>query len=330
MENVKVNRKSSYIRGVGSYLPEKLLTSGELEKRLGLEDGWIEMKTGVAGRRIAAEGESVSDLAAAAGRVALAAAGLSPAGLDMIILSSSMGDMFFPSTACLVQQKIGAACPAFDVNNACSGFLHGMAVASAFINNGTCENILVVAAETMSRMVDWNDYRTCILFGDGAGAFVVSGAGEHRIREYHLGADGAGAEVLKLPGPGSRFGARPDPAKAGGTVYMEGGEVFRFAMKTIGECVKAAATKAGVAIRDIKKIIPHQSNMAIIRESAKILGVPVETFHVNLNEVGNTAAASVPLALCDAVGKERIAPGDTIALVSYGAGLAYASAIVEW
>ncbi|MFC1474482.1 3-oxoacyl-ACP synthase III family protein [bacterium] len=323
------NKKASFIRGIGAFLPEKILGSAELEKRLELEAGWIEKKTGVASRRIAADGESVSDLAAGAGRAALENAGISPGDLDMIILSSSMGDMFFPSTACIVQNKIGAACPAFDVSNACSGFLHGIAVASSFVQGGTCDNILVIAAETMSRMIDWNDYKTCILFGDGAGAVVVSGSGDHRIVDYHLGADGSGAEVLKLPGAGSRDGAKPDPATSG-TVYMEGGEVFRFAMKIIGECVTEVAKKAGINVADIKKIIPHQSNIAIIREAAKILEIPVEIFHMNLNEVGNTAAASVPLALCDAVDKKQVSPGDTIVLASYGAGLAYASVLIEW
>lgn len=323
--------REAFIAGTGSYLPERVLESAELEERLGLEPGWIEKKTGVARRRIAADDESVSDMAAAAGRAALEDAGLSPADLDMIIVSSSMGDMFFPSTACLAQQKLGAACPAFDVNNACSGFLHGLAVAETFVASGACGNVLVAAGETMSRMVDWTDYRTCILFGDAAGACVVSSRPGHRLAGFHLGADGSGAEALKLPGGGSRMPASPEMiGQRGNVVYMQGGEVFRFAMRIIGECVAEVTAGAGLGPADLSLIVPHQSNTAIIKEAAGILGVPFETFYLNMSEVGNTAAASVPVALDDAVKKGVIAAGSRVALVSYGAGLAYAATLVEW
>jgi len=322
---------TAFIRGMGAYLPEKTVTSLELEERLGLEKGWIEKKTGIAGRRVAAEGECVSDLVAAAGRRAIRDAGLTAGDLDMILVSSSMGDMFFPSTACLVQNKIEAACPAFDVSNACSGFIYSLATAAAFIRSGQCRNVLVAGGETMSRMVDWSNYKTCILFGDGAGACIVSAEGDHRFMYFYLGADGSGAEVLKLPGGGSRHPASKQMLDEGlNTVYMEGGEVFRFAMKIIGECLQRVSEKAGIAPASINTIIPHQSNMSIIREAAKILGVPVDRFHMNMKSVGNTAAASVPLALVDAVENGKLSAGDTVALVSYGAGLAYAASLIEW
>ncbi len=325
------NIRDAYISGVGSYLPKRILGNTELENRLGLETGWIEKKTGVKRRHIADEGECVSDMAAAAGRAAIEDAGLTPDDLDMIIVSSSMGDMFFPSTACLVQSKLGAKCPAFDVNNACSGFIYGLAVAESFTARGTCGNILVAAAETMSRMIDWNDYRTSILFGDGAGACIVSSSGRRRLAGFHLGADGSGAEVLKLPGGGSRRPASGNMLKDGeNTVYMEGGAVFRFAMKIIADCVREVTAGAGVETSALSMIVPHQSNIAIIREAAKILDVPLEMFHMNLSEVGNTASASVPIALDDAKKKNIVQDNSRIVLVSYGAGLAYAAALVEW
>lgn len=319
-----------FIKSAGAYLPEKVLSSSELEQKLGLENGWIESKTGIKARRIAANDESVSTLAARAGLDALKNAGMNASDIDMLIVSSSMGDMFFPSTACIVQNMIGASGAAFDLNNACAGFLYGVNTAAAYVASGAYRNVMVIGAETMSRMVDWNDYKTCILFGDAAGACVISAEGDHRILGMLLGADGSGAEALKLPGGGSRAPFRDAENKADSTIYMEGGTVFRFAMKIIGEIVRNAAEEASLNLRDINLIVPHQSNRTIIREAASILGVAEEKFYLNLPEVGNTACASVPVALADAISNNAISAGDKIVLASYGAGLAYASAVVEW
>lgn len=319
-----------YIKSVGSYLPSKILTSSELESRLGLEQGWIESKTGIKSRRIAAEDESVSNLAAAAGRDALGKAGLKATEIDMLIVSSSMGDMFFPSTACIVQNMLGISGPAFDLNNACAGFLYAVNTAAAYVATGAYKNVMVIGAETMSRMVDWSDYKTCILFGDAAGACIVSSNEGHRLLGMFMGADGTGAEALKLPGGGSRKPFRDIEDKTDSTIYMEGGTVFRFAMKIIGELVQKAADESGLDLKDIDLIVPHQSNRTILREAASILGVAEDMFYLNLPEVGNTACASVPVALADAIDKHRINPGDKIVLASYGAGLAYASMAVEW
>lgn len=328
---MKFNKsQNAYIKSVGAYLPEKIVLSSELEKKLGLEDGWIESKTGIKARRIAADEESVSTLAANAGREALKNAGMAASDIDMLIVSSSMGDMFFPSTACITQNLLGASCPAFDINNACAGFLYGVNTAAVYVASGAYKNVLVIGAETISRMVDWNDYKTCILFGDAAGACVVSSEGDHRIKAALLGADGSGAEALKLPGCGSRAPFRDSENNSEATIFMEGGTVFRFAMKIIGQIVSDAAKEADLELKDISLIVPHQSNRTIIREAASILGVSEEKFHLNLPEVGNTACASVPVALVDAVSRKAISRGDNIVLASYGAGLAYASIVVEW
>jgi 3-oxoacyl-[acyl-carrier-protein] synthase-3 len=323
---------SAYIRGIGKYLPERILASGALEKKLGLDPGWIESKTGVGERRIAAEDEFPSTMAARAAEAILADAALPPEDIEMIIVATSMPDMFFPSTAGMVQTKLGLKdIPAFDLLNACAGFLYGVAAASAFIEAGRYGNILVIGAEVMSRMLDWNDYKTCILFGDAAAGVLVSSEGKHRILGFHLGADGEKGRVLALRGGGSRY-----PCSAVTlenklhTLHMDGGEVFRFAMVRLGEAVKAAAEKAGCALEKISLILPHQSNARIVEEAAKILALPMDRFFLNLNNRGNTAAASVPLALCEAAESGKLQPGGLAALASYGAGLAWASCIVEW
>lgn len=324
--------RQAYIRGIGKYLPEQILHSEDLEKRLGLEKGWIASRTGVRERRIAADDEAPSDLAYRAAERILADAGVVPAGIDMIIAATSMPDMFFPSTAGMVQAKLGLKeIPAFDLLNACAGFLYGVAAAAAFVGAGHYRNILVIGAETVSRMLDWTDHKTCILFGDGAAGFLVSDEGEHRLLGFHLGADGEKGNVLALRGGGAR---RPCSAalleEKLHTLYMEGGEVFRFAMVRLGQAVKEAARQAGCGLEDISLILPHQSNVRIIEEAAKILGLPMERFFMNLENRGNTAAASVPLAVAEAVEAGKLRPGDLAALASYGAGLAWASCIVEW
>lgn len=322
----------AYIRGIGKYLPEKILTSGELERKLNLESGWIESRTGVAERRIANDDEAVSDLAARAAENILADAGAGADEVDMIIVATSMPDMFFPATACLVQARLGiSGVPAFDLMTACAGFLYGVATAAAFVESGQYSNILVIGAETTSRMVDWSDHKTCILFGDAAAGFLVSAEGGRRISGSHLGADGGKGHVLSIRGGGSRAPCSAEVLEAGThKLYMEGGEVFRFAMVALGEAVKGAAERSGCEIGEIGLIVPHQSNVRIIEEAAKILDLPMDRFFTNIRERGNTAAASVPLAVADAVEAGRLTPGTRLAMSSYGAGLAWAACIVDW
>ncbi|MEW6203106.1 MAG: beta-ketoacyl-ACP synthase III [bacterium] len=324
--------QSAYIRGLGKYLPQKILTSEELEDRLGLERGWIASRTGVETRHIADSSEAVSDLAFHAAEDILRNAELDASALDMIIIATSMPDMFFPATACLVQSRLGAErAAAFDLLNACAGFIYGVSAAAAWVEAGKYKNILVIGAETLSRMLDWTDRKTCVLFGDGAGGFLISDRGEHRICGFHLGADGSKGHVLSLRGGGSRYPSTPQMIEQGlQYLYMEGGEVFRFAKVALGDAVKATVKNAGCAISNLSLVIPHQSNVRIIEEAAKILGIPSERFYINIRECGNTAAASVPLAAAMAVEEGRIKQGDLVAMVSYGAGLAWAAMVVEW
>lgn len=323
---------NAFIRGFGKYLPENILTSAALEARLGLEAGWIESRTGVRERRIAADDEAVSDLAAEAAREILANAGAAVDEVDMLIVATSMPDMFFPGAAHHAQAKLGlAGVPAFDLMTACAGFLYSVATAAAFVESGTFSNILVVGAETTSRMVDWSDSMTCILFGDAAAGFLVSAHGGRRIRGFHLGADGAKGGVLSIRGGGSRNPLSRSVLDAGlHKLYMEGGEVFRFAMDALGDAVKKAAANSGCGVDEIDLIVPHQSNVRIIEEASKRLGVGMEKFFVNIGARGNTAAASVPLAAVEAAEAGRLREGTRLAMSSYGAGLAWASVIVDW
>lgn len=332
MTRITLMKNEAYIRGIGKYLPEKVLTSAELEKRLNLESGWIESKTGVAERRIAAEGDAVSDLATRAARNILANAGARADEVDLIIVATSMPDMFFPSTAGAVQAQLGiAGVPAFDLLNACAGFLYGVSTATAFVEAGEYRNILVIGAETTSRMVDWDDRKTCILFGDAAAGFLVSCEGDRRILGRHLGADGAKGHVLSIRGGGAKAPCSREILDAKlHKLYMEGGEVFRFAMVALGEAIKKAAEKTGCALGEIGLIVPHQSNVRIIEEAAKLLNLPLDRFFTNIRERGNTAAASVPLAVTEAVESGRLAPGTRLAMSSYGAGLSWAACVVDW
>jgi len=320
------------IAGVGGYVPEKVLTSAELEKRLGLEAGWIEGRTGVAERRIAGENQATSDLAAEASRAALADAGVLPGELDGIIVATTVPDTFCPSAACRVQAALGAERAwAFDVNSASSGFIAALVSARAFIESGAAETILVAGAEVCSRFVDWGDPKTCVLFGDGAGAVVLRKGDSRRVVGAFLGARGADGGALAIPGGGTALPPSERVVKEQlAFLRMDGGAVFRFAKNVIGETVSRALESAGLSAGDADLVVPHQSNVRIIDEAAKLSGIPREKFYVNMRLTGNTSAASVPLALSGAYGEGLLKSNSTVVLVSYGAGLSFGAAVVKW
>lgn len=320
------------IIGTGRYLPDRVVENAELEQRLGLEPGWIEEKTGVRQRRRAADDQAPSHLAANAARAALDNAGMAPADLGGIIVATTAPDTLCPSTACRVQAAVGAGNAwAFDVNGASSGFLAALAAGSAMIAARAADSVCVIGAETTSRFMNWDDRGTCILFGDGAGAVVLKRDAGHEILATRLGADGTGGDALVIPGgcaalPPSQVCADPQLA----TLHMKGGDVFRFAMRIIGETSRAVLDQCGLSFDEVSLIVPHQSNRRIIAEASALTGVPLDRFYLNLDTVGNTSAASVPVALDQAVSEGRLSAGDLLVMVSYGAGLSWAAAAVRW
>ena len=318
--------------GVGSYVPEHIVENAELEKRLGLESGWIEDKTGVRQRHMAADEEGPGHMAASAARAALDDAGMAPGDLDGILVATTVPDTFCPSTAARVQAALDAGGTfAFDVNTGSAGFIAALAAARAFIAAGDANTILVAAAETATRFVNWDDYKTCILFGDGAGAVVLRAGEERPLLGVRLGCDGAAGEALVIPGGGA---IKPPSAEVAdrqlATLHMKGGDVFRFAKAVMGEAIKDALEHCGVPMDKVDLIVPHQSNRRIIEEAARVIGLPIEKFFMNLDEVGNTSAASVPVALAAAQARGLLRPGGHVVLVSYGAGLAWGAAVVRW
>ncbi len=320
------------ILGTGSYLPSRVLSNFDLEKMVETSDEWIRTRTGIRERRLAAGGEFTSDMAVAAARRALEASGTRPEDLDMIVNATITPDMPWPSTACLIQEKLGAAKAfAFDVSAACSGFLYGLTTAHNFILSGTASRALVLGAEKLSSIIDWKDRNTCVLFGDGAGAAVLGPSERRRVLSVHLGSDGGAAELLCMPGGGSRRPTSPETL-AGGLHFlkMEGKEVFKFAVKAMAAAAEEAIAKAGLKPSDIRLLIPHQANIRIVEATAKRLELPMEKVFVNLDKYGNTSAASVGIALDEVEAQGLLKPGDKVALVAFGAGLTWASVILEW
>lgn len=322
------------IAGTGKYVPERVLTNEDLRKIVDTSDEWITERTGIKRRRIAAENQATSDLATAAAREALENAGVAAADLDFIIVATFTPDMFFPSTACLVQKALGAhKATCFDVSAACSGFLYGIDIARNFIATGAAQNILVVGADKVSGVIDWTDRNTCVLFGDGAGAAVLQPAkDEHgEILSVFSGSNGSLDEILNVPAGGSR-----QPLTAANvdsrlnTMKMAGREVYRHAVTTMVSAAKEALNRAGLTIDDIGCFIPHQANLRIIETIAHKLDVPMDRFFVNLTEYGNTSAAAVAIALDEAQRSGRVKRGDHILMVVFGGGLTWASAVVRW
>lgn len=317
------------IIGTGGFLPEKILTNADLEKMVETSDQWIIERTGIKKRHIAAENETTCDLAEAAARRALDAAGIAATDLDLIIVATTTPDRVFPSTACLLQQRLGVhGCPAFDVQAVCTGFIYALAIAEKFIRSGSTRRALVIGAETLSRITDWTDRGTCVLFGDGAGAVILEASEEPGILSTHLHADGQYKDLLTVP-----FGISQgyDKVQAGSAfMKMEGNEVFKVAVNTLGDIVDEALAANQLEKSDIDWLVPHQANIRIIAATAKKLKMPMERVVVTVAEHGNTSAASVPLALDVAVRDGRIKRGDTLLLEAFGGGFTWGSALVRY
>jgi 3-oxoacyl-[acyl-carrier-protein] synthase III len=328
------NGRYAQITGWGSFVPEKVLTNDALARVVDTSDDWITRMTGIKERHVVSnERETTALLATRAGRDALMVAGLPPSRLDLIIVATITPEYAFPSTASVVQDALGAASAgAFDLSAGCSGFLYGLNLANGYVLSGMADNVLVIGAETLSRIVDWTDRNTCVLFGDGAGAVVVSACTDRcGVLATELGSDGSGGELLILPAGGSHQPPSLETVSNGGHfVKMNGREVFRFATTVMPRAAENVVKKAGWRMDDVKLIIPHQANTRIIESAAKRLGLPMEKFFVNLDRYGNTSAASIPIALTEAVAQGKVRPGDKLVLVGFGAGLTWAAAAVEW
>ncbi len=316
----------SRIIGTGSYLPEKILTNRDLESMVDTSDEWIRTRTGITQRHIAHENQVASDLALYACQNAMQAAGVTSNDIDLIIVATTTPDMIFPSTACILQNKLGIEnCPAFDVQAVCSGFVYALATADMFVSSGKCRNALVVGSEIYSKILDWNDRNTCVLFGDGAGAVVLTQSDQPGILSTHLHASGSHSNILSAPGCISG-------GKVQGTPYisMEGNTVFKFAVKVLEEVVQEAVAKNNLQSTDIDWLIPHQANIRIIQSTAKKLGLSMDKVVVAVDKHGNTSAASIPLALDLAVRDGRIQPNQLVLLEGVGGGFTWGAVLLRW
>ena len=321
------------VAGVGAYVPERVLTNADLEKMVETSDEWITSRTGIQERRIAGEGEFTSDLAAKAAQSALERSGVTADQVDLIIVATITPDMLFPSTACLVQQKIGARrAAAFDIEAACSGFIFALEIAQQFIMSHTYDTVLVIGAEKLSSIIDWKDRNTCVLFGDGAGAAILQSKGNtHGLLTACMGADGSKGDLLSMPGGGSRQPATLDSVQNRlHYLRMDGKETFKSAVNAMYQAAREALRRCELDISQIKVVIPHQANRRIIDAVGERLGATPEQLFINLHKYGNTSAASVAIALEEAVQTGRIQRGDLILLVVFGAGLTWGAAVIEW
>ncbi len=325
------------ILGTGSYVPQRVLTNDDLSKFVDTNDEWITSRTGIKERHIAADDEATSDMASAAANRAMEAAGVTAEEIDLIIVATVTPDMFFPSTACFVQKKIGASnAVCFDISAACSGFLYALQVARQFINTGNRTTALVIGAEKLSTLVNWKDRNTCVLFGDAAGAVVIRGAEDDcnapgRVLSTVMGSDGNLVDVLKVPGGGSACPVTAEnAAQRLNTIHMEGRETFKHAVTRMCQAAEQALAMAGLTAADIGLVIPHQANARIISAIADRLGVPIEKTFMNLQKYGNTSAATIPVALDEANREGRLKRGDIVLLVAFGGGFTWASTVMRW
>ncbi len=329
---MKPDLRPAGILATGSYTPARVLTNFDLEKMVDTSDEWIRTRTGIVERRIADPDVATSDLAYHAAEAALDQAGMDAADLDLIIVSTVTPDTLFPCTAAVLQQRLGAKAAAFDILVGCTGFVSALAVAGEMVASSAYERIMVLGAETLSKITDWDDRSTCVLFGDAAGAALVGPVEEgHGILGYSLGNDGTNADALKIPAGGSRIPTSQESvANRLHYLTMNGPEVFKFAVRAMADSSEEVVRRAGLEMKDIDLVIPHQANLRIIDAAAKRFHIPQERFLCNLARYGNTSAASIPLALDEAVRGGRVRPGDIILLSSFGAGLSWGSLILRW
>jgi 3-oxoacyl-[acyl-carrier-protein] synthase-3 len=321
------------IIGSGKYVPDRVLTNQELEQMVETNDEWIVSRTGIRERRLASPEQASSDLAYEASLKALEMAGISAEQLDLIVVATITPDMAFPSTSCILQEKLGAKkAAAFDLSAACSGFIYGLANASNFIAMGTYKYALVVGTECLSKITDYTDRNTCILFGDGAGAVVLGIVPEGRgFKSFELGADGSGGDLLKVAGGGSRCPVSPQSIEAKKHfIYMAGSEVFKFAVRIMGNAAEEALRKAGMDKSDIDLLVPHQANIRIIQSALNRLSLTEDKCMINLHKYGNVSAASIPIALAEAVEAGRLNEGDCLVLVGFGGGLTWGASVIIW
>lgn len=322
------------IAGTGSYLPERVLTNSDLEKMVNTSDEWIQTRTGVHERRLVSDGEASSDLAESAARAALENAGLSAAKLDLIIVATITPERLFPATACVVQHRLGASdAAAFDLNAACSGFIYGLNIAEQYIRTGSYKNILLIGSETVSRVVDWSDRNTCVLFGDGAGAVVIQ-AGDDNCRgiiDTKLYTDGSLADVLVIPAGGSKLPASHETIdKKLHYLQMKGNELFKIAVRSMTESSQAILKDNRFTISDVDLFVPHQANIRIIQAVANALSLPMDKVCSTIAKYGNTSAASIPITLDEAARNGRIKRGDLVLMSAFGGGVTWAASLVRW
>ncbi|AWX59265.1 MULTISPECIES: beta-ketoacyl-ACP synthase III [Brevibacillus] len=326
-------KRSVGILSTGSYTPERVLTNFDLEKMVETSDEWIVSRTGIRERRISSPEQASSDLAYEAAKEALEKANISAEQLDMIIVATVTPDMSFPSTACLLQEKLGATrAAAMDLSAACTGFLYGITTATQFIQNGLYKKVLVVGVETLSKITNYKDRNTCVLFGDGAGAAVIGEVTEgYGFQSFELGADGSGGSLLCLPAGGSRTPASVESVEQGlHYLYMTGGEVFKFAVRVMNSATEAVLSKAGVSKDEIDLLVPHQANKRIIDSAVQRFGLSEDKVAINLDRYGNMSSASIPVALDEAVKAGRVKEGDNLILVGFGGGLTWGATLLKW
>ena len=306
------------ISGTGGYLPEKVITNADLEKMVDTSDAWIVDRTGIRERRIVNDGETTTDLAERASRRAIEAAGIDAKSIDLIIVATTTPDQVFPSSACLLQERLDIhGCAAFDIQAVCTGFVYGLNIADKFIRTQAATRALVVGSETLSRIIDWTDRSTCVLFGDGAGAVIVEASNEPGIISSHLHADGKYKDLLNVP-------------VDKGTMQMQGSEVFKVAVNTLGRIVDETLKANQMSKSDVKWLVPHQANIRIINATAKKLGLSMDHVVVSIDRHGNTSAASIPLAFDEAVRDERIQRGDTVLMEAFGGGFTWGSVLLNY
>ncbi len=326
-------KRYAHIIGWGKYAPEKILTNDDLSQMVDTSDEWIRTRTGIKTRHIVGEGETTATMSVRAAQAALDVANVTPDQIELIIVATSSSDYLTPSTACLVQNALGAMrAGAFDLAAGCSGFVYGLGVASALIESGVYDTVLLIGAETISSFVDWSDRETCVLFGDGAGAVVLQAKEvPGGVLSFVLGADGSGAELLYVPAGGTRQPTSAETVAQGlHFLRMNGRAVFRFAVNIMPRASRQVCEQAGLSLDDIELFIPHQANDRILQASARALNIPAERMFSNLEHYGNTSAASVPIALCEAIEAGLIKRGDHLVMVGFGAGLTWAAAAIQW